>query len=119
MGTGELKRRRKAKAQRSLDRERPYFTTTEALCLIDAECGPVKFHRLLVRRGQATPRRGFDKGYEFALPSEYGGGTYSLNHHSFHWTPQGVAFIAKVLGEESIGCVLPGRLAAKVSYQSH
>jgi hypothetical protein len=114
MQPGELKRRRKAKALRSLDRERPHFTTTEALCLIDAECGPIRFHRLLARRGQATPRHGFDKGYDFALPSAYGGGTYSINHHSFQWTPEGVAFMATVLGHEGIGYRMSEKLAARI-----
>jgi len=114
METGELKRRRTAKAHRLLESEKPYFTTTEALCLIDANCGPARFHRLLVRRGWATLVQGSARGYNFSLPAEYGGGAYSIDHHSFHWTPQGVRFIATILGEEGVDCRVPAKLSIKI-----
>lgn len=115
MEPGELKRRRKAKALRLLGREpgTPHFTTTEALCMIDAGCGPVKFHRLLVARDQAIPVRGFDKGHHFSLPDGLGTGTFSISHHSFQWTPKGVMFIASVLKEEGIGFQIPTKLIAR------
>lgn len=117
MEPGELKRRRKAKALRLLDRASgtPHFTTTEALCLIDAGCGPVKFHRLLVARNQAAPVQGFDKGHHFSLPSGLGTGTFSINHHSFQWTPKGVFFIASVLDAEGIDYRIPAKLTVRMS----
>jgi len=112
--TGELKRRRKAKALRLLNHgiANPRFTTAEALCLIDASCGSVKFHRILFSRGLATPVKGFEKGYHFSLPSTLGASTFSIKHFSFHWSPPGVVFIASLLGEEGIECKIPAKLAA-------
>ncbi len=115
MEPGELKRRRKTKSLRLLDREigTPHFTTTEALCMIDAGCGPVKFHRLLVARNQAVPVQGFDKGHHFLLPAGLGTETFSISHHSFQWTLKGVVFIASVLKEEGIDFQLPAKLIAR------
>ncbi len=80
--------------------------------MIDAGCGPVKFHRLLVARDQAVPVQGFEKGYHFSLPDGLGTETFSINHHSFKWTPRGVMFIASVLKEEGIVFQLPAKLIA-------
>ena len=117
MEPGELKRRRKAKALRLLDQESgtPHFTTTEALCLIDADCGPKKFHWLLESRGYTKPVEGLKGGYDFALPLAYGKGTLSINHRSFQWTPEGVAFVAAVLNEERIDFRLPPKLVSRVN----
>lgn len=115
MESGELKRRCKAKTIRLLDRKSgtPHFTTTEALCMIDAGCGTEKFHKLLVARDQADPVRGFDKGHHFSLPDGLGTGTFSISHHSFQWTPKGAMFIASVLKEEDIDFQLPTMLITR------
>lgn len=115
MEPGELKRRRKAKAIRLLDQGSgtPHFTTTEALYMIDASCGTVKFHRLLVARDQAVPVGDFEKGHHFSLPDGLGTATFSIRHHSFQWTPKGVMFIASVLKEEGFDFQLPAKLIAK------
>ncbi len=112
MEQGELKRRRRAKALKALSgiRSKPHLTTTESLCALDAGCGPVKFHRILYARGLATPIKGFDGGYDFHLPEEYGGGTYSIEHHSFQWSPAGIAYMARILNEEGISYTIPEEL---------
>src|ERR1035437_3444958 len=116
MESGELKRRQRAKALKLLDYEKhgpgfkPRFTTTEALRLLDANCGAARFHRLLITRGVAKAKEDFDKGNDFSLPSEYGGGTFSIDHHSFHWTTKGVEYMASVLRDEGIAHSIPEKL---------
>src|SRR5437868_6599405 len=115
MKKGELTRRRASKARMLLGMNsavpfRPIMTTTEALAYLSAGCGPVSFHRLLTAEGMAVPRTGFDKGHDFQLQSEYGCGTYSINHHSFRWSGTGVRFIAKMLQSKSVRCVIPPEL---------
>jgi hypothetical protein len=112
MRHGELKARRRRKA---LDQLRtssfpPHLNTTDALWALDAGCGPVKFHRILQRRGLATPAEGFVGGYEFHLPSECGGGTYAIHHRSFQWSPIGLSHIAGILRDEGIGYTIPDEL---------
>jgi hypothetical protein len=117
MNPGELTKRRQRKA---LDRLRyrgstPRLTTTESLCALNADCGPIKFHRILAARGLATPIEGSDGGYEFDLPSEYGAGTFALKHHSFQWTPAGISFISQVLDEEGLSFEIPTELLRWIS----
>lgn len=112
MKAGELKARRRRKA---LDRLRssslaPHLNTTDALWALDAACGPVKFHRILQKRGLATPVEGFDGGYDFHLPSECGGGTSAMDHHSFQWSPAGLSYMVEILREEGITCTIPDEL---------
>ena len=112
MQPGELTRRRKRKAIARLSNTRVKLrvTTTESLAALSAGCGPVKFHKILLKRGHATAVEGFDKGYNFDLPSEYGCGSYSISHHSFAWTLEGVYFIAQILREEGIVFTIPSEL---------
>ncbi|HEX2973116.1 MAG TPA: hypothetical protein VHP11_12340 [Tepidisphaeraceae bacterium] len=116
MKPGELKKRHRAKAIRLLDQDSfsPHFTTTEALCLIEAACGPARLHGLLANRGLAIPVESSEKGYDFALSSEFGTSTLSIGHHSFQWSLKGVAFIASILSEEGIEHEVPKRLLARL-----
>lgn len=120
MEPGELKARRRRKA---LDQLRtrsfpPHLNTTDALWALDAGCGAVKFHRILQRRGLATPVEGVDGGYDFHLPSECGGGSYAIDHHSFQWSPAGLSRIADILREEGIAYTIPGELRRWLSSDS-
>lgn len=112
MEQGKLNRRRRRKATERLNSRgtAPRLTTTESLSALNADCGSVKFHRILASRGLATPVEGFDGGYQFDLPSEYGGATYSIEHHSFQWTPAGINFICIILAEEGIAYEAPEEL---------
>ena len=111
MKPGEITRRRRAKAFRLLKMDSPHFTTTEALCLLGAGCGAVKFHRILAKRGHAERLPRYEKGYRFTLPANYGGQTLSIkDHHSFQWTCEGVKFIASILKEERITHAIPSEL---------
>lgn len=96
----ERTRRLHKKALKRLesDSSRPRLTTTESLVVLEAECGAAKLHRILEKRGLARRLQWPDKGYKFALPAKYGGGTISIkNHRSFHWSPKGIAFISSTL----------------------
>lgn len=116
MEKGFLKARHKDKALKLLTMNNPHFTTTQSLSLIDANCGPAKFHRILQRRKFATPtKEPWCKGYDFHLPSEYGSGTYSMNHYSFRWTIAGVKFIVEILKSERIAFDIPQELSEKLN----
>lgn len=112
MKPGELKARRRRKALERLRTSRipPHIRTTDALWALDAGCGAVKFHRILQRRGLATPVDGFDGGYDFKLPNECGGGTSAIDHHSFQWSPAGIAYMVDILREEGIAYTIPDEL---------
>ena len=112
MRPGELKARRRRRALEQLRTRSipPHLRTTDALWALDAGCGAIKFHRILQRRGLATPVRGFDGGYEFYLPSECGGGTFAVDHHSFQWSPVGLSYMANILREEGIAYSIPDEL---------
>ncbi len=112
MKPGELKARRRKNALEKLRTSSvsPHLNTTDALWALDAGCGAVKFHRILQRRGLASPIEGFDGGYDFHLPAECGGGSLSLDHHSFQWSPQGLSYIAEILDDEGIAYSIPEEL---------
>lgn len=116
MKPGELTRRNRAKAIQLLAQlgEKVRFTTTQALCLIEAECGAVKLHRLLATRGLAARRKDLEGGYDFAAElAAYGESTFSIEHHSFQWSLRGLHFIAHILDEEGIAYKLPENLPKK------
>lgn len=117
MEKGVLKNRRKAKALRLLRRGvgSPRFTTTEVLSLLDAECGAVSFHKILMKRGLAKPVtvHGRKAGYHFSLPSACGSGTLSIEHHSFRWTAAGAAYVARILTKEGIAHQVPSEIAVQ------
>jgi hypothetical protein len=112
---GFLKERLRNKALKSLTRDNPHFTTTQALWLINAKCGAAKFHKILQRRNLATPVEPWDKGYKFNLPPEYGSGTCSIKDHcSFAWSIAGVKFMSEILASERIVFEMPKELIEKV-----
>lgn len=112
---GLLKERLKNKALRELKKENPRFTTTQALLVINAKCGAAKFHKILQRLKHAEPIfEPGEKGYNFDLPSEYGGGSYSMNHHSFVWRIAGIKFISEILSSEGIKFNIPQELIEKL-----
>lgn len=116
MKKGLLKTRQKNKALKLLTTERPCFTTNQALRLIDANCGAVKFHQILEQRKLApSTKEPWEKGYDFNLPLEYGHGTYGIKeHHSFRWTIAGIKFISEILSCEKIGFEIPQELIEKL-----
>ena len=116
---GLLKERQENKALKALNRDDPRFTTTEALRLINAKCGAAKFHKILQSRKLAMPVETGEKGYNFDLPSKYGGGTFSMNHHSFCWTIIGVEFMSKILLSEDIAFNMPQKLTGKLKVAVH
>lgn len=112
---GLLKERLKNKALKLLAMDNPHFTTTQALLLINAKCGPAKFHKILQSLNYATPVTSWCKGYDFNLPKEYGGGTCSIKEHSsFSWTIAGIKFMLKILQLKGIAFDIPQELIERL-----
>jgi len=116
MKKGFLKTRQQHKAMKLLMMlDNPHFTTTQSLRLINANCGAVKFHRILQRLNFAAPtNEPWEKGYDFNLPSEYGSPSYAMNHNSFSWTLSGLEFIIEILKSERIAFDIPKELSEKL-----
>lgn len=113
MKPGKLKEIHTRRAFQKLESKytEPRLTTTQALCVLKAGCGPVKFHRILEKHGYATKINEYqNSGYEFSLPNEFGSPTYTIDNHSFQWKPMGIKFIAHILEEEGIAYEVPNEL---------
>ncbi len=114
MQPGQASENRRQKALKELRAGYEFTTlnTQAALLVIEAGCGPEKFHKLLAHRGWATPLPA-RQGYSFAIPKGFGSATPSINDRRVvHWTRTGIVHgIAEVLRANGIHFRIPPELS--------